>query len=144
MNNPFAMMGGMPGLAGLVGMGGGGLQGLNSGQISSMWGGMGGGRPLMPRPAMGMEQEDDEVAAEDEDDMGVIETYSNYKPMKLDIGKPHPDPVVETASMASVEPPDVWYKLALPSEVINEGKLSALQLESITYASQQHEQMLRD
>ena len=56
MNNPFAMMGGMPGLAGLVGMGGGGLQGLNSGQISSMWGGMGGGRPLMPRPAMGMEQ----------------------------------------------------------------------------------------
>ena len=84
------------------------------------------------------------MAAEDEDDMGVIETYSNYKPMKLDIGKPHPDPVVETASMASVEPPDVWYKLALPSEVINEGKLSAVQLESITYASQQHEQMLRD
>jgi hypothetical protein len=48
------------------------------------------------------------VAAEDEDDMGVIETYSNYKPSKLDIGHPHPDPVVETASLASVENPDIW------------------------------------
>lgn len=53
-------------------------------------------------------QEDEEVAAEDEDDMGVIETYSNYKPTKLQIGRQHPDPVVETASLASVEPPDVW------------------------------------
>merc|ERR1719385_131115 len=67
--------------------------------------------------------------------------------MKLEIGKAHPDPVVETASMASVEPPDVWYKLAIEREspeTVDEGKLSALQLESITYASQQHEQMLRD
>ena len=53
-------------------------------------------------------QEDEEVAAEDEEDMGVIETYSNYKPVKLQVGKPHPDPVVETASLASVEPPDIW------------------------------------
>ena len=40
--------------------------------------------------------------------MGVIETYSNYKPTKLQIGRQHPDPVVETASLASVEPPEVW------------------------------------
>ena len=53
-------------------------------------------------------QEDEEVAAEDEEDMGVIETYSNYKPTKLDVGLDHPDPVVETASLASVEPADVW------------------------------------
>merc|ERR1719249_384107 len=49
--------------------------------------------------------------------------------------------------MASVEPPDVWYKLAIEREspdVINERKLSALQLESIVYASQQHEQILPD
>ena len=30
-------------------------------------------------------QEDEEVAAEDEDDMGVIETYSNYMPTKLKV-----------------------------------------------------------
>ena len=53
-------------------------------------------------------QEDEEVAAEDEEDMGVIETYSNYKPTKLNIGHSHPDPVVETASLASVEPAEVW------------------------------------
>ena len=33
-------------------------------------------------------QEDEEVAAEDEEDMGVIETYSNYKPSKLKVFNP--------------------------------------------------------
>ena len=36
------------------------------------------------------------------------------------------------------------YTLSLPPDVINERKLSALQLESIVYASQQHEQILPD
>merc|ERR1719309_1916118 len=70
----------------------------------------------------GRDQEDEEVAAEDEEDMGVV----------------------ETASLASVEPADVWYELSFPEEVINQRKLSALQLESIVYASQQHEQFLPD
>ena len=47
-------------------------------------------------------------------------------------------------ALASVEPPDVWYKLALPDEIIDEGKLSALQLEAVVYAGQQHEQRLTD
>ena len=42
--------------------------------------------------------------------------------------------------MASVEPPDIWYKLKMPRDVIDEGHLSALQLESITYSCQQHDQ----
>ena len=45
MNNPFAMMGGMPGLAGLMGMGGAGA-GLNTSQLSSMWGGAAGPRGM--------------------------------------------------------------------------------------------------
>jgi hypothetical protein len=48
----------------------------------------------------------------------------------------HPDPVVETSSLSSVEPQDVWYKLAIPDTTIECGELSALQLEAITYASQ--------
>lgn len=60
------------------------------------------------------------------------------------LGKRHPDPVVETASLSSVEPTDVTYKLSIPSETINSGLLSALQLESITYASQAHEKLLPD
>lgn len=62
----------------------------------------------------------------------------------MKLGKKHPDPVVETASLSSVEPSDVWYKLSLPDDTIKSGSLSALQLEAITYASQQHEHLLPD
>lgn len=85
----------------------------------------------------------EEEEAEDEE-MGVAETYAEYWPSKLKIGKKHPDPVVETASLSSVEPTDVYYKLSIPPEVINSGQLSALQLESITYASQAHDHLLPD
>ena len=39
---------------------------------------------MMANP-MATSTEDEEVAAEDEEDMGVIETYSNYKPSKLKV-----------------------------------------------------------
>ena len=58
------------------------------------------------------------------------------------LGERHPDPVVETSSLSSVEPPDIWYKLALPESVIDQGGLSAVQLESITYATQKHDLIL--
>ncbi|XP_017852652.1 protein strawberry notch isoform X2 [Drosophila busckii] len=86
-------------------------------------------------------QEEDEV---DYEEMGVAETYADYWPAKLKLGKKHPDPVVETASLSSVEPCDVYYKLSVPTETINSGQLSALQLESITYASQAHDHLLPD
>lgn len=76
--------------------------------------------------------------------MGVAETYANYWPAKLNLGKKHPDAVVETASLSSVEPIDITYKVMLPGTTINSGLLSALQLESITYASQAHEKLLPD
>lgn len=47
--------------------------------------------------------------------------------------------MVETASLAAVEPPDVTYELHLDDQ-IEEGTLSGLQLESIVYACQRHEQ----
>uniref|UniRef100_A0A8C1L0E1 Protein strawberry notch homolog 1 n=1 Tax=Cyprinus carpio TaxID=7962 RepID=A0A8C1L0E1_CYPCA len=62
--------------------------------------------------------------------------------MKLRIGLRHPDPVVETSSLSSVNPPDVWYRLSIPEETIDRGWLSALQLEAVTYAAQQHETFL--
>lgn len=60
----------------------------------------------------------------------------------MEYGKKHPDPIVETASLASVLPPSCYYELALPENVTENGLLSALQLESIVYASQQHEHFL--
>lgn len=62
----------------------------------------------------------------------------------MKLGKKHPDPVVETASLSSVEPTDAWYKLSLPEECIRQGSLSALQLEAVVYASQQHDHILPD
>lgn len=62
----------------------------------------------------------------------------------MKLGKKHPDPVVETASLSSVEPMDVYYQLSLPFDTINNGSISALQLESITYASQAHDHLLPD
>ena len=125
-----------------------------------------------------------------------------YKPSKLTFGKPHPDAVVETASLAAVEPPDITYQLkvgwrgewglggwrrgccgvpqggsggvkgrwhhsaayccsfgcwhtpltpgltllALLPQAHDElvASLSALQLESVVYACQRHEQLLPD
>ncbi|XP_047426383.1 protein strawberry notch homolog 1 isoform X3 [Mugil cephalus] len=87
-------------------------------------------------------KEEDEPEEEEEDELGHAETYAEYMPMKLRIGERHPDPVVETSSLSSVNPPDVWYRLSIPEETIDRGSLSALQLEAITYAAQQHETFL--
>ena len=48
------------------------------------------------------------------------------------------------SSLSSVEPPDVYFDLQLPPEGIESGKLSSLQLESVTYACQQHMNILAD
>jgi len=55
----------------------------------------------------------EEDNAEEEENMGVAETYAEYMPTKLKLGRKHPDPVVETASLSSVPPPDVWYKVSI-------------------------------
>lgn len=95
-----------------------------------------GGMPLPPQQT----GED----AEEEEELGLAETYAEYTPSKLKIGERHPDAVVETSSLSSVAPPAVWYNLSIPEEIIDRGLLSALQLEAIVYASQQHEVVLAD
>uniref|UniRef100_A0A915KSP7 Uncharacterized protein n=1 Tax=Romanomermis culicivorax TaxID=13658 RepID=A0A915KSP7_ROMCU len=76
---------------------------------------------------------------DDDEELGQAETYAEYMPEKLKSGLPHPDPVVETSSLASVSPPDVHYHVCIPEATIDSGKLSALQLEAIIYACQKHE-----
>ncbi|PRW58205.1 strawberry notch-like [Chlorella sorokiniana] len=78
----------------------------------------------------------------DADDSEVRETFMAYAPAKLPFGQPHPDSVVETASLAAVAPPDITYQLAAHDQLV--GCLSALQLESVVYACQRHQQMLPD
>ena len=45
------------------------------------------------------------------------ERFQAYQPSKLQIGCAHPDPVVETASLAGVEPPAITYQLHLDDVV---------------------------
>lgn len=74
----------------------------------------------------------------------LIELLLNFFLYVVKLGRKHPDPVVETASLSSVQPPDVWYQTVLPVETINTGKLSALQLEAVVYAAQAHSHHLPD
>ncbi|XP_023500089.1 protein strawberry notch homolog 2 isoform X2 [Equus przewalskii] len=85
-------------------------------------------------------EEEDEAEEEEAEELGHTETYADYVPTKSKIGKQHPDRVVETSTLSSVPPPDITYTLALPAS--DSGALSALQLEAITYACQQHEVLL--
>lgn len=73
-------------------------------------------------------------------------TFVRYKPTKIETTglAPHPADVVEAASMAAVEPPEVTYRSSLPAEVLQQGRLSDLQYESVLYAGQRHEQTLPD
>uniref|UniRef100_A0A8B9SVL5 Protein strawberry notch homolog 2 n=1 Tax=Anas platyrhynchos TaxID=8839 RepID=A0A8B9SVL5_ANAPL len=84
--------------------------------------------------------EDDEGDEEETEELGQTETYAEYIPSKL--GSTIPDLVVETSTLSSVPPPDITYSLSLPCSVADKGSLSALQLEAIIYACQQHEVLL--
>uniref|UniRef100_A0A673UFA3 Protein strawberry notch homolog 2 n=1 Tax=Suricata suricatta TaxID=37032 RepID=A0A673UFA3_SURSU len=97
--------------------------------------------PLLVSYQSQNQPEEEEDAEEDEgEELGHTETYADYVPSKSKIGKQHPDRVVETSTLSSVPPPDITYTLALPAS--DSGALSALQLEAITYACQQHEVLL--
>jgi len=62
--------------------------------------------------------------------------FSRYRVQKAIVrgAEPHPANVVESTTMASVEPPDITYRHHLPPELISEGRVSDLQVEDTIYA----------
>ncbi|XP_026769576.1 protein strawberry notch homolog 2 isoform X2 [Pangasianodon hypophthalmus] len=89
-------------------------------------------------------EEEEEIEEEETEELGHVDTYADYKPSKSTIGNSHPDRVVETNTLSSVPPPDISYTLSIPVAIIESGVLSALQLEAIIYACQQHEVILQN
>ncbi|EXB51234.1 Protein strawberry notch [Morus notabilis] len=93
--------------------------------------------PLPPPPPP---EEVNEVAIEverEEDEGGMAgETFTDYRPPKLSIGPSHPDPVVETSSLAAVQPPEPTYDLEIGDELEISKALSCLQIETLVYACQ--------
>ncbi|KAF5903061.1 protein strawberry notch 2 isoform X1, partial [Clarias magur] len=97
-----------------------------------------------PEPIQNPPEEEEEADDEETEELGHIDTYAEYKPSKSTIGISHPDIVVETSTLSSVPPPDINYTLSIPDNTIRTGLLSALQLEAIIYACQQHEVILKN
>eukprot|EP00899_Mesostigma_viride_P003167 jgi/Mesvir1/12851/Mv05881-RA.1 len=94
------------------------------------------------------QQDQNQAVAEEEEDVAEEDggdTFMQYRPQKLDLGTPHPDPVVESASLAAVAPPEVTYQSVVGGQLKQMGgaiDLSSLQMESVVYASQRHHQLL--
>ena len=72
--------------------------------------------------------------------------FEDYVPQKLKIegAQKHPTPLVQSAAMAAIEPPNPTYSPNLPKRLVTSGNLSRAQLETIVYAGQAHEQKLAD
>ncbi|KAF8036651.1 hypothetical protein BT93_C2393 [Corymbia citriodora subsp. variegata] len=79
----------------------------------------------------------------EEDEGGTLgETFTDYRPLKLSIGPPHPDPVVETSSLSAVQPPEPTYDMKIKDKLETSKVLSCLQIETLVYACQRHLQHL--
>ncbi|XP_020573250.1 protein FORGETTER 1 [Phalaenopsis equestris] len=93
-------------------------------------------------------EETNEVAVDverEEDEGGAVgETFLDYRPPKLSLGDPHPDPVVETSSLSAAQPPEPTYHLKIMEELEKSKALSCLQIEAIVYACQRHLQHLQN
>ncbi|XP_049445011.1 protein strawberry notch homolog 2 isoform X2 [Epinephelus fuscoguttatus] len=99
---------------------------------------------LEPQRTQSPPEEEEDAEEEETEELGHVDTYAEYRPSKSTIGISHPDIVVETNTLSSVPPPDITYTLSIPESTIKCGLLSALQLEAIIYACQQHEVILQN
>jgi predicted RNA methylase len=72
--------------------------------------------------------------------------FAAYRVQKAIVqgAQPHPANVVESTAMACVEPPDATYQHSLPLDVVEEGRVSNLQLEDVIYAGQATDAFLPD
>ena len=102
--------------------------------------------------AMNIEALDEQTTAE-ESIAAKQPVFSEYTPMKVKLGHQHVEHIVESCSMASVEPPDVYYEPSLPEPLLTgrrgeprkgywgahaECALSGAQLETVVYSGQRH------
>ncbi|WOK36170.1 strawberry notch-like NTP hydrolase domain-containing protein [Sphingomonas sp. C3-2] len=67
----------------------------------------------------------------------IYEPYA-LQSIRIPGARPHPTPLVQSASMASVPPPVPSYRPSLPAHLVDDGILSDAQLESIILAGEAH------
>lgn len=71
----------------------------------------------------------------------IFEEY-HTQPLQVKNAQPHPANISESAAMSAIEPPPITYKPHIPQDIIDKGILSDVQLEPISYAGQNHKQIL--
>ena len=81
------------------------------------------------------------------DKHGAVEADSIHEDWTPEIAfhpdlKPHPAKLIQSATLATVEPPKMSYKPSLPRRVISSGFISDAQFEFITAAGEAHERFL--
>lgn len=73
------------------------------------------------------------------------DTFESYRPRAtFEAAKEHPAKLSESAAMASVKAPKVERQPRIPKEVVEQGRLSNIQLEAVALAGQSHQQQLAD
>ncbi|WP_070988492.1 strawberry notch-like NTP hydrolase domain-containing protein [Halofilum ochraceum] len=73
------------------------------------------------------------------------DTFESYRPRAtFSSAKEHPAKLSESAAMASVKAPKIERQPRIPSEIVESGRLSNIQLEAVALAGQSHDQQLAD
>ena len=70
-------------------------------------------------------------------DVGLYQAHALAR-IVLPDPRPHPSPLVESGPMASVAPPAPTYRPVLPPAVLNQGRISDAQTETVIYAGEAH------
>lgn len=88
-------------------------------------------------------EQPEEAAPQDEEEasrvtkMAETVSYDQYRPVHWKAGRDHPDPAVENATLASIDPPKIPRSFRLKIQANKH--LSNLQLEAVCYATLAHE-----
>ena len=77
------------------------------------------------------------------EDLSDENTFNKYHNFSIENCIPHPDPLVESSSLASVDFPVISYQPFFPIEMLAKGCLSSPQMETIIYACQKHDMFLQ-
>ena len=76
------------------------------------------------------------------EEFSMDSAFHKYSGRMLPGCVPHPDSLIESASLAAVAPPDISYKTHFEQETYSKGLLSSPQMETVLCACQRHESSL--